>query len=395
MTAERPVAGPGRWGWFLLTPPVGDHRHRFSLLTILPTAGAIIATALTVGPLGVHGRSLAVLLLLIANWAVLGSRHLPPEWFSDVRRLSVLLVGVGVTAGLNALATTGAGSMLPFFVAGNAGYVLTATPAVAVAALTSVANGGVLLLHLGPGHTITPWPVGAASGAAVLLGMINRSREAAVLSSLAAAEAGERAAQAEARESILTERGRIARDVHDVLAHSLAGIGMQLEVADALLDKGDAAGAQAATRRAQSLVRDSLAEAQRTVRALRDDALPLVETITAMLASSGQPAPTVTGDVRELDTRVAQALVRVAQEALTNATRHAPGAAVTTTLRYEPASVELDVENAAPTAPAPLSGTGSGMGLVGMRERIALLEGSVTTGPTAAGGWSVRVVVPA
>lgn len=144
---------------------------------------------------------------------------------------------------------------------------------------------------------------------------------------IAASESAERAALAEARTAVLTERGRIARDVHDVLAHSLAGINMQLELADALIDTGDLEKVREANARAHALVKESLKQAQWTVHALREDALPLVESLTAMVESSGHhDALTVTGTDRELPTQVTQNLLRIAQESLTNAARHAPGA---------------------------------------------------------------------
>ena len=283
-----PIGLSGGWGGrIVLAPSPMESRYRASLLAFLPSLAIIVACAWTVRPVGGSGRPLAVLLLLIANCLLLGARHLPDRWAPMPVRVGLLLAGIAASAGLNSVATRGAGSAFAFFVSGHAGYRLRYRAAVAVAVADSVANGGVLLLHLGPGHSFTPWYIGAASGVSVLLGMTNRSREQTLQSTVAAAEAGERAAQAEARETVLAERGRVARDVHDVLAHSLAGIGMQLEAVDALLEQGDVTGARAASQRARSLVRESLIEAQRTVRALREDALPLVDTIAAMLDSAG------------------------------------------------------------------------------------------------------------
>jgi signal transduction histidine kinase len=179
---------------------------------------------------------------------------------------------------------------------------------------------------------------------------------------------------------------------------------MQLEVTDALLESGDIDRARQAAQRAQSLVRSGLTEVQRTVGDLREDALPLVETLRSMLASlSDAGTLTVDGPPRELPVRLTQVIVRCAQEALTNAHKYAPGAPVRIHLEHLehlPEETVLEVVNSAPPAGSrPLAGAGSGMGLVGMRERLDLVGGTVTAGPIVdgddAGGWRVRVVIPA
>jgi signal transduction histidine kinase len=365
----------------------------------LVTVVIIVVTALSTEPLGWTGHGLATVIVLVICSALLASRHLSSSVIPDPRRLILLLAGAVAAAAMVALSRHGTGYLFAFYLAGHAGYRLVAADALKVAVACSVLSGGVLLLHIGVGHHNLPWLVGAATGFSVLVGMVSRSQQQALASALSAADSAERAAQAEAREAVLAERGRIARDVHDVLAHSLAGINMQLEVADALLETGDVQRARAATQRAQSLVRESLVESQRTVRALREDTLPLVETLQALLDSSTTAQRLdVIGTVREVDTRSAQNLVRIAQEALTNAAKHAAGALVHARLTYAAATVELEVVNERPEA-APVNDSGSGMGLVGMRERAALLNGSVSAGPVLtgphAGGWSVQAIIPA
>ena len=356
-----------------------------------------VIAVLTIEPLAWSGRGTAVALLLTANIGLLFSRHLPDSIVPSDVRIGMLVVGSVIAVGLIALAVQGPSYLFAFYVAGHAGYRLNTRPATAIALLTSVLSTGVLLLHLGPGHLVVPWEVGVGTGFPVLLGMINRTRQMAYQSDLDAARSAQRAAEAEAREAVLTERARIARDVHDVLAHSLAGINMQLELADALLDTGDVERVREATRRAQSLVREGLLESRRTVHALRDEVLPLRETLRTMLDSSGRPdALEVTGTVREVETRTVQALIRTAQEALTNAARHAPGAAVRVSLEYRPDAITLEIANR--PAERPGEQQGSGLGLVGMRERAALLGGTVTAGPITEGpwrgGWRVWASIP-
>lgn len=386
-----------------MNPAEQLHRLRSAFLRpdvtstqLLGSITVVIASIVTMKPLAWSGRGLAVLLLLIINCLFLLSRHLPERFPAARLRLPVFLTAIAAATAVLAVADAGMSTVFGFFVAGHAGYRLSREQAFLIAALCSVCCGGVLVLHLGPGGRYVPWYVGAATGFAVTLGLANRSRQDALDAARAAAASAERASRSEARELVLAERGRIARDVHDVLAHSLAGINMQLEVADALLEQGKTEGARQATRRAQSIARESLTEAQRTVRALREDTLPLPETLAAMAEADVRGvALQVTGDRREVATPIAQALVRVAQEALTNAHKHAPGAAVTMNLSYRPEAIWLDVVNGKPGhGERPLAERGSGMGLVGMRERLALLGGVVQATPTGDGGWHVHVEMP-
>ncbi|HEX2904570.1 MAG TPA: histidine kinase [Jatrophihabitans sp.] len=351
---------------------------------------------LDIRPLALTGRGLAVALLLILNSVMLLARHTPDEIMPQRYRLPMFLVAAVMAAALLAIGQGGIRTMFGFFVAGQAGYRLERNRAVAVGVLCSVLCGGVLAVPIGWNADHVPWYVGAATGLAVPLGLVTRSRRQTVEALQAAAASAERASQAEARELISAERARIARDVHDLLAHSLAGINMQLEMADALLDQGQTERARQAARRAQSIARESLGEAQRTVRALREDALPVAETLAALAEADDRIAGLrVIGTVRELDTAVAQALIRAAQEALTNAHKHAPGAPVEMSLQYLAGAVRLEVQNAPSTAvERPLAGKGSGMGLLGMRERTALLGGQASAAPSPDGGWLVSVQIP-
>lgn len=358
----------------------------------------VIVGVLTIRPMGLSGRGLAVAALVVVNSAALLARRLPEHKVPPRLAVVWLALGVGAAAALIGLSSSGTGYLFAFFLAGHIGYRLDTRQALVMAGLCSLLCGAVLYLRLGPGHEALPWVFGLATGAPVLVGIVNRSQRQAVRAAIDAAESAERAARAEARTAVLTERGRIARDVHDVLAHSLAGINMQLELADALIDTGDLEKVREAHAKAHSLVKESLRQAQWSVHALREDALPLRETLASMLASSGhQDALTVTGVVREVPAEVVRSLLRIAQEALTNAARHAPGGAVSVELAFAPASTALTVRNRPATRPA-VPGEGSGMGLIGMRERVAQLGGTLTAGPvtegTHRGDWQVEAVIP-
>jgi signal transduction histidine kinase len=194
------------------------------------------------------------------------------------------------------------------------------------------------------------------------------------------------------RAAALAERTRIAREVHDILAHSLADLSIQLELADALLtDAGDTTGARDRVRHAHRLAADGLTETRRAVHALRSDTPPLPDALGALAGASNASFET-TGTPRPLPAAAGLALLRTAQEALVNAAKHAPGTAVSVILRYDPQQTGLTVRNTAghPQPPDQLSG---GYGLAGMRERLRLVGGSLTAG-SHPGGWTVHAEVP-
>jgi signal transduction histidine kinase len=376
-------------------------------MQVVGTVAAITIAALAIRPVGTSGTGLAVLCLLVLESLLLSTRLIPEGRLPPGVQLAVLWTWSVGAAALMSLDRSGASAVFAYFVTGQAGYRLDSRRSLPFAAVTSAMCAGVLLLPWG--NHGTSWIVGAFTGVSVLVGISNRAHTDALRSARAAAEHAELAARAEARAEALAERARIARDVHDVLAHSLAGVNMQLEVTDALLESGDIERARQAAQRAQSLVRSGLTEVQRTVGDLREDALPLVETLRSMLASlSDAGTLTVDGPPRELPVRLAQVIVRCAQEALTNAHKYAPGAPVRMRLEYPERTEQREqlaeetvfevVNSAPPDGSRPLAGAGSGMGLVGMRERLDLVGGTVTAGPIVdgddAGGWRVRVVIP-
>jgi signal transduction histidine kinase len=201
-----------------------------------------------------------------------------------------------------------------------------------------------------------------------------------------------------ARAAALAERARIARDVHDVLAHSLAGLSLTLQGTRLMLQRDNASQEVIdQVTKAQKLAADGLAEARRAVAALRDDKVPdaraIADLVTAFRLESGAPAElTVNGDPRDLPAEAASALYRTAQEALTNARKHAPGAPVDAVLDFEDGRTVLTVTDHPGKPPA--HATNGGYGLLGMRERAELIGGELETGPMA-DGWRVRLVVPA
>jgi len=210
------------------------------------------------------------------------------------------------------------------------------------------------------------------------------------------------------RASALAERTRIAREIHDILGHSLADLSIQLQVADALLTEGsDLAGALQRIRYAHRLAADGMDETQRAIQALRSDAPPLPDALAALVGAArrdgGAASLEVAGSARPLSVVTSLALLRTAQEALANAQKHACGLPVMLQLAYGLDRVSLTVtdgndqlpspgteESAPQQAPLGLSG---GYGLAGMHERLQLIGGSLVAGPVL-GGWTVHAEVP-
>ncbi|MER7641480.1 histidine kinase [Streptomyces sp. NPDC126522] len=199
---------------------------------------------------------------------------------------------------------------------------------------------------------------------------------------------------AEAESAALAERARIAREIHDVLAHSLSAQLVHLEAARLLIERG--ADRETILERvvaARGMARDGLSETRQALSALRGEMSPLEDFLSEIVGTTGGAEVTVTGDRRQLSAEASQAVRRVAQEALTNVRKHAPGAKVLLTLDYGEREVTLDVRDSG-GSPGELTGAGGGYGLLGMRERAELLGGSLRAEPDEE-GFVVTLKVPA
>ncbi|NEA50022.1 histidine kinase [Streptomyces sp. SID10815] len=206
--------------------------------------------------------------------------------------------------------------------------------------------------------------------------------------------AQERAAHAaEAESAALAERARIAREIHDVLAHSLSAQMVHLEAARLLIERG--ADREQILQRvvaARRMARDGLAETRQALSALRGELTPLEEFLSELVEANAGAEVTVSGERRPLPAEASQAVRRVAQEALTNVRKHAAGAKVRVRLDYGEHQVVLDVSDFG-GSPGELTGAGGGYGLLGMRERAELLGGSLEAGPREE-GFAVTLKVP-
>ncbi len=317
---------------------------------------------------------------------------------------TVLMLMIAVSSGCAAM-VPGAGNaaVLTGIVAVHAGAGLRVPTAVAVPAAGAAGVLAGMALF-----TPTPAPVLLGFYAAVFAG----ATLAGVVRGLKRVQFGqtqmllvrERAARAgQENAAALAERARIAREIHDVLAHALADLCIQLEVADALLTDGaDVATAVGQVRRAHRLADDGLRETRNAVYALRSDTPPLPDALAVMAAARDQAVFLLQGSPRPLSAAAGLALVRTAQEALVNAGKYAAGAPITLRLTYTGDRVHLIVTDALdrsprgrPSRPEELdTRQEGGYGLAGMRERLQLLGGCLTAGPVP-GGWTVHAQVPA
>ncbi|MCC3762611.1 histidine kinase [Glycomyces sp. TRM65418] len=190
------------------------------------------------------------------------------------------------------------------------------------------------------------------------------------------------------------ERARIATDMHDSLGHELALIALRAGALELAPDLVEANREAAAALRRNAV--DATDRLRRTIGVLRQGPAPTdpadetVEALVDRVVAAGMTVALETEPVR-LPPLAAQAAHRVVQEALTNATRHAPGAAVTVRVEVREGRVRIVVRNGAGAAAAGADGTGSG--LMGLAERVRLLGGAFEAGPRG-GGFAVEAVLP-
>lgn len=204
----------------------------------------------------------------------------------------------------------------------------------------------------------------------------------------------------EARRAVADERLRISRDLHDVVAHHISVIAVQAEAAQEVL-AANPQRAAAAMATVADTARTALGELRRVLGVLRSEAAlvpqPGLAALGDLASSMGQAGLAVdlrtTGETRHVDGVVGLTAYRVVQEALTNVLRHADARHAAVDLAFDTRSlvVTVDDDGRGPTVDGSPSG---GQGLVGMRERLAMLGGDLDTGPAPGGGFRVRARLP-
>jgi signal transduction histidine kinase len=348
-----------------------------------------------------HGRGLVVLgalVLLATAWLVWTA------WSCLEQRMTMDLYVLAAASGLLTAATpSAAGSAGVFVVAMAAGARMDLRHGFAVVVLGVAGMGAGTIAYHGSGVALVAYTAAwcaMAFGGANIRNVELRAEQAELL--LAQTQ---RSHEEQLRSTRLEEQTRIAREIHDVLAHSLAGLTIQLEATTALLDQGaDPESVRERVGRAHQLAREGLRETRRAVGALRGDSpAPVGLRIRAMVDEYRAEADTpvefaLTGQPELLDGPAGEAVLRVVQEALTNVRKHAPRAEVSVSVDARPDLIEAWVQDR-PMAPvvagsgSALRSSGGGYGLRGMRERAELLGGTLQAGPTDH-GWRVELRLP-
>jgi signal transduction histidine kinase len=203
-------------------------------------------------------------------------------------------------------------------------------------------------------------------------------------------------------QAVMGERARIARELHDVVAHHVSAIAVQAESARLTIEGLPEEG-RAQLEAIGQTARDALTEMRRLLGVLREDAgdgtardpqpsLARLDELVDTARAAGTPVTlTLEGSVTPLSPGVDLCAYRILQEALTNARRHAPGAAVEIEIEYAPAALRLHVRDHGPGVVSPHA---DGHGLLGMHERAIMVGGSLTAAPADGGGFAIDAVLP-
>ena len=270
------------------------------------------------------------------------------------------------------------------------------------------AGGGIaLLLGYDLAHGGLGQAHGSRPGAALIFAIAwlvgrevrRRRRELTLLHERAARL--EQDQEEQARAAVAEERGRIARELHDVVAHSVSVMVVQAQAGPRLLGEPDRA--RGAFRSIEASGREALVELRRMLGILRtgDEELAIgpqpglgsLESLVEQVRDAGLPVELrVEGDPLQLPPGVDLSAYRIVQEALTNVLKHAGRAHAEVVVRYGPSELELRISDDG--SDAPVSVNGSGHGLIGMRERVALYGGALEAGRRTDGGYAVRARLP-
>jgi signal transduction histidine kinase len=381
------------------------------------------------------------MLLRAANWTVrvvllviAGALTFTAHWPG---RLAITVQIIAFSIGALAMAGWALSDLRPAFAARSAAWQPYALGAVIVSTSLASARGGALI-YLGMAAALmaasqeslaTTWTVvglgvltatvaGLALGASVwviianvsgllilmLLGRNRRSARVQAEQSAALLAKAEQLRDEHAQVATLDERTRIAREIHDVLAHSLGALGVQIQVARAVLtDQNDVSRAVELLDQAHRMAIEGLTETRRAVHALRGDTLPLPAGLALLSADHqrqhGAPVTfEISGEPRPLSPDVGLAITRTAQEALVNTAKHAPRQPVDIRLDYASADTSLRITNQLSEDDHDRQETGLATvngqyGLAGMRERLLLLHGTLNAG-RAGRAWVVEARVP-
>ena len=321
----------------------------------------------------------------------------------------------------------GLAMVLIFAVLSGAGiYVTIALPAVICAYTLAAARGRlaafvaggaalplvVVMLQTYSPHGLLTWDTAMNLGYVAIplaLGVAAHDRRAYTAALVGRAESAERTREEEALRRVGEERLRIARDVHDVVAHAMVAINVQAGVGAHLLDR-DPEQARSTLREIKRVSGESLDDLRSILGLLREEdgggsvpAAPVrptqglagIEDLREGLGSAGVDLDVdLDPAIGALPAAIDATGYRIVQEALTNVLRHAGPTSARVRVTHRDDVVVIEVENDQGQGPAPFDTTGTGNGLRGMKERAVAVGGSLEAGPRAGGGWRVAASLP-
>jgi signal transduction histidine kinase len=409
----QPAASPGPPGGTVVSPPREVSAQTESMLHALTllfrAGGAVLIGVATFGHTAASGRDLVIEAVAFAIGAVVVAYWLVTDLRPEHRQPRVLSGALIVMAAASGFASMGthAGPLIGF------AFMAAIGAGAGTSLLTGCVTTAIALVGVEVGALVTGASATSALGFPLLLIVAfvsgrNRAayrRQAEQSAALVTQMEQLRAEQR--RAAVLDERTRIAREIHDVLAHSLGALGIQLQAVGALLAEQDDTGrALNLLDQAQRMARDGLVETRRAVHALRADTTTGLDEQLAALVDTHRSRHHadvsfgVGGQPRPLPPEATVALIRTAAEALVNTAKHAPFQPVNVDLEYGEDGVQMIISNPLPPGrhdrqgPGPAFATvNGGYGLRGMRERLLLINGSLTA--AAAGGrWTVTAQVP-
>lgn len=369
-------------------------------IAVLVVGLGLVSAVLVPEAIGAMPLGLALVLAIAMGVAVAVRRRWPMAVL--VATAGLLLVGQTYGTSLN---FGGFALLIAVFT------VATETPRrtslVVLAALPAYLVVAVLIFntaHPNPTPTVLADLVTAIAiyGTAWLVGDSLRSRRARTAALEARAAQLERDQEQAARVAVQNERALIARELHDVVAHSVSVMIIQAGAARLVMDEQPAE-ARASLASIEATGREALAEMRRLLGVLRSDGGPAPLAPQQGLANLGQLIAnarsagvtvelSIEGDPRPLAPGIDLTVYRIVQEAVTNTIKHAGPTRATIRLAYEPSAVVVDVRDAGARSTAETVGTGHG--LLGMEERVRIYGGALDAGPSPDGGFAIHALIP-
>jgi signal transduction histidine kinase len=377
--------------------PSGRRSARDWFVDVVLFVFAIVVGAVTLGETGPERSDGALVVEL-----VLGTLALLSIWFRRKHPVGVAVFAV-LASGASALA--GGAGLVALFNAAIRAPRRSLPPLVAIALLAAAAypfvypSGDSYLVELAFGLLLT--------GVVIGWGLFVRSKRELVLSLRERAERLEAEQRMHVEHAREAERRRIAREMHDVLAHRISLLSLH---AGALEFRPDAPPEEIAEAAGviRSTAHAALTDLREVIGVLREDGggteppQPTLAELPALVEESRGAGMRVSLSVElpegsELPEALGRTVYRIVQEGLTNARKHAPGAAVEVSVAAGPADLVVSVVSRRPVgvaASAPLAGTGAGTGLIGLAERVGLAGGTLQHGPDAGGDFVLRATLP-